>query len=356
MVYVNPESNYLIRINLHKTDPKGFFKQNSRQVIFDEVQKYPEALSFIQILSDEVNEPGQFIISGSENLLLSEHVSQSLAGRAGLFTLLPLAYSELVAENIARPDTYSQIITGFYPRIYDMNLIVQDFYSEYLATYVERDIRALRNVGNLGTFQRFLQLLAGRTGQLLNLASLANDAGIDAKTAEAWLNILEATYIVFRLQPYYENFGKRVIKSPKIFFTDVGLLSYLLALNSANEVKSHYIRGSIFENLVITEIYKFFVNNGARARLYFWRDSNNNEVDVIVDKGLTKLALEIKSGESFASGYFDGLKYWQQLPASQQSSHGGTVIYDGDIEQKVGDFELTNWKSFMLSKTSALLG
>ncbi|OGK15028.1 hypothetical protein A2690_02865 [Candidatus Roizmanbacteria bacterium RIFCSPHIGHO2_01_FULL_39_12b] len=328
-----------------KDDPKQVVNITKKGAIFDEVQKYPDLLSFIQVTVDETNKPGQYIISGSENLLLSEKVSQSLAGRVAVLNLLTLSISELQADKLLDQDVFAQIYKGFYPRIYDQNISATDFYSNYVNTYIERDVRLIKNIGDISQFQRFIQLLAGRAGQLSNASAIANDLNVDSKTISSWLNILEATYIIFRLQPYFRNFGKRIIKNAKIYFHDVGLLAYLLGINSTTDMDVHFARGALFENLVVAEIMKHIVNFNTHIKPYFWRDSTGNEIDILVDKGNMIDRFEIKASQTYKSDFSKGFDYWDGLPKQNKQDGNNYVIYNGNIESKVKNYRLINWKN-----------
>ena len=322
-----------------EADPKAFLEEYKNGVILDEVQKYPELLSYIQVVIDEEYSPARFIITGSENLLLSEKISQSLAGRVAIFELLPLSIMELNGSNL-HSNLYQQILNGFYPRLYSQELKPSDIYPDYIVTYIERDVRQIKNIGKLSNFQRFMQLLAGRVGQILNLTSLSNDVGVDYKTIDAWISVLESTYIAFRLQPYFENFGKRIIKSPKLYFYDTGLLSYLLGIDTTVELQTHHAIGSIFENLVITEFVKQIKNTRSSSHLYFWRNSEGNEIDLIVKNGQELYPIEVKLGSSFSKDYLKGISTWNKLIQKESLS---SIVYTGD-EMKVKNTTLLNWK------------
>lgn len=321
-------------------DPKSFISSHKEGIILDEVQKYPELLSYIQVEIDDDFIPSKFVLTGSENLLLSEKVSQSLAGRVAIFQLLPLSIGELKTESILEEEVYAQMLKGFYPRLYNQSLIPKDIYPDYVATYVERDIRQIKNIGDLSNFQRFLQLLAGRTGQLLNLSSLANDVGVSYKTIDSWISLLEATYIAFRLEPYFENFGKRIIKSPKVYFYDTGLVCYLLGIDNTKELTTHSAVGSIYENLIVTEIKKQQFNTKSSSKLYFWRDSENNEIDLLIKNGDKLYPVEIKLGGSFNKDYLKGIKVWEQYSDRTETNH---IIYTGE-KYSIKNTNLLNWK------------
>jgi hypothetical protein len=356
-------------------DPKQFVNPQRTRVIFDEIQKYPELLSFIQVTVDEVGHSGCYIISGSQNLLLLEKVSQSLAGRVAITKLLPLSLTELKSADRLKTNPFEQILFGFYPRLYQVNpsqanlnqakhavskqttqevansttglttapLKPTQFYGNYLASYVERDVRQIKNISSLSTFQRFMALLAGRVGQLFNAASIANDLGITSKTARAWLNILEASYITFRLQPYYKNFGKRVVKSSKLYFYDVGLLAYLLKIDNQAEIETHFARGHLFENLIIAEIMKMNLNRRLRPKLYYWRDRTGHEVDLLIDQGTQINVVEIKSSATYKSRFLQGLNYWNQLDKTPPGKK--MLVYSGELENKVKNCQIVNWQN-----------
>lgn len=287
-------------------DPLGFLKNAGSKVIFDEAQNVPEIFSYIQVISDERGEPGQFILSGSQSFLLNERISQSLAGRVSVNHLFPFDITELPANR--KLNYLQQIVNGFYPRIYQQNINANDFYPSYLQTYIERDVRTLKSVENLSTFTRFLSLCAGRTGQILNLSSLANDTGISVNTAKSWLSLLEASFIVYLLQPYHNNFNKRLIKSPKLYFYDTGIVSSLLRIADHTTVRTYPLYGALFENLVISEIVKIFYHSGKRPQIYYWKESNGKEIDCILEKSFNEItAIEIKGGETFSKDYLNNL-------------------------------------------------
>jgi predicted AAA+ superfamily ATPase len=324
-----------------ESDPAGFIK-SQHNVMIDEVQRMPELLSYIQAAVDERQRMGDFIISGSENLLMSEKISQSLAGRAAYATLLPLSISELMASGNEREDLYGQILRGFYPAVYSRNVSPFTYYDQYVATYVERDLKNISNIRNLSLFRKFLALLAGRIGQVVNYQSLSNDVGVSPKIIESWISVLEACYLVIRLRPYHSNFGKRYIKSPKIFFTDTGLACYLLGIRDRETLSKHYLIGGLFENLCIMDIHKRILNTGSNASLYFFRDSNHNEVDLIIDTGIPQIPVEMKSSATFTPSYGKGIRDWKSVvPGSANQS--GFIVYSGNDKLENADFSLLNW-------------
>lgn len=313
-----------------KSDPRGFLETWQNGVILDEVQYVPELFSYLQTYTDLRKRNGEYILTGSQNFLLMERITQSLAGRVAVFSLLPFSYAELQSSEYALSDWSEFLYQGAYPRQYTQAIPSAKFYADYLQTYIERDVRQVINVQNLLAFQRFMQLLAGRTGQLLNQNNLAIEVGIDNKTVTAWLSVLETSYIVYRLPPYHSNFNKRVIKSPKVYFYDTGLAAYLLGLRSASELDVHFARGPLFENLVISEMMKKYYNRGERQLFYFWNDSQHNEIDLIFDQGTQRHAYEIKIGKTIQPQFFDGLNHFQKT-APDTLLH---LIYGGDTIQK----------------------
>lgn len=323
-------------------DPVSFINSIEGKAIIDEIQKLPELLSQIQVKVDESKKTGQFVITGSESLLLSEKISQSLAGRVVNNVLLPLSCKELRTSDNEAKSINTQILKGFYPRIYSTNITFSEFFPEYVNTYVEKDVRSLKNIGDLSLFEKFLQLLAGRVGQPLNLTSLANDVGVSHNTIESWVSVLEASYIVYRLKPYFKNLGKRVIKSPKIYFYDTGLLCYLLNISSVETLRTHYAIGSIFENLVINEFIKHIYNNKLGSKIFFYRDSNGQEIDLLVDSGSGILGIEIKASQTYSQDFLRGLLSFASN-VSLDTEFKGYIIYKGKQSQKVGSVRLMSF-------------
>ena len=331
----NPQTREFIA-----SDPEQFLKTNPQNIIIDEVQRLPELLSYIQVHVDNQQKMGSIILSGSQNLLIAEKISQSLAGRAAYQNLFPFSLKELTIHKLNLPNYHAQILKGFYPALYSRKVESNIFYSQYLATYIERDARLIKNIQNLSQFQKFLSLLAGKVGQVLNITSLANDTGIAPNTAKDWISILEASYIVYRLQPYYKNTGKRLIKSPKIYFYDTGVLCALLNLSSTKELASHFAIGSIFENFIITEFKKEISETNKSAQVYFYRDNHGYEVDLIIDTGNNLIPIEIKSAMTYNLNFFKGLEYWRKH--INKESHG-FVIYGGENFQKIQKHKLVSW-------------
>lgn len=329
---------------LANADPRRFLQDfpTDAGLILDEIQHAPSLLSYIQTIVDREKRNGFFIVTGSQNLLVDEAVTQTLAGRIALLTLYPLSLQELENASLLPEKIEEVIFKGSYPRIYAEDLSPEKVYSNYIRTYIERDVRTIKNITDLITFQKFVQLCAGRTGQILNLSSLGNDCGIDHKTASAWISILEASYIIFLLYPYYKNFGKRLIKSPKLYFVDTGIACSLLRIRSHEELIEHYLRGNLIESFIISDLFKQYYNNDQHPYLYFWRDIQGNEIDCIIDNASTITPIEIKSGKTPSSHYFDQLQSWQQLTKSLSEN---IVIYAGKEDQRWPAGNLISWQS-----------
>jgi uncharacterized protein len=294
-----------------ESDPNGFLDRYDRYVIFDEAQRVPHLFSYLQTKVDNDGIMGQYILSGSQNFLLLQNITQSLAGRVAIFRLFPFDMAELKPQNLLNVDLDENITKGFYPALFGRPLTALDYYPNYVESYVERDVRTLLNVKDLGLFRIFMRLCAGRVGQVVNFNSMANECGISMKTAQAWFSILETSYITFQLSPYFQNINKRLVKSPKIYFYDTGLLCYLLGIKNA-EIATHYARGSIFENFVIADFIKADAHSLGRNTFYFYRDSNQNEIDCLVQAGEKFNLVEIKSGKTINSDFFDGIKKFEK--------------------------------------------
>ena len=337
-----------------REDPNGFLAQFDRPVILDEVQRVPDLFSYIMPLVDEHREMGEFILSGSQNFHLQESISQSLAGRCATMKLLPFSFREvnqrpnhdifrIGAEAPDCPEApgnpFEHIFRGGYPPIYDRGIRPTDWYAQYTQSYLERDVRQLINVGDLETFERFLRLAAGRSGQLLNMGSLANDAGVSPVTVKRWISLLSASYILFLLKPHSRNFNKRLIKSPKLYFYDTGLLCYLLGIRSAEDLEIHSLRGAIFETYIISEFHKSCFNAGIEPPLYYWRDSQGHEVDLIIENGERLFPVEIKSGQTVSGSMLDGLNYWRSLDRGD----AGMLIYGGAENYTRSGIAVRSW-------------
>lgn len=326
------------------SDPKRFLLslENPHGIILDEIQHTPALLSYIQTYVDEYPKHGYIVITGSHNILLNQAISQTLAGRIALFMLPPLSIAELSANNIL-PATIEQLIfKGCYPRIYAHDLDPIMWYADYIQTYVERDARQIAHIEDLSTFKRFLGLCAGRVGQLLNYTSLAADCGIDQRTAKAWMSILEASYVIFLLQPHHVNFSKRLIKTPKLYFYDTGVACSLLDIQASQQLHTHYLRGSLVESIVMSEIFKHYFSIGKRPQsVYFWRNQTGDELDCVIQKGNDLVPIEIKAGTTISNSFFDGLKYWAELSQTQPN---GYVIYTGEENQERSAGTVVSWK------------
>ncbi len=322
-----------------KEDPRGFLNRFPDGAIIDEIQREPDLMSYIQTLVDEKKKDGLFILTGSQQFDLMETMTQSLAGRSAIVNLLPLSYDEAYQNNRYETVLDEVLFKGFYPRIFDKNLDPAEAMQFYVNTYVERDLRRLINIKDLSTFEIFLKLCAGRTGQILNLSSLGNDCGVNHNTVKSWVSVLEASFIIKLLRPYYRNFNKRLIKAPKLYFLDTGLASFLLGITRADQIFSHPLKGALFETYVFSELLKARYNRGKTDNLYYFRDSKGNEVDVICDNGNSLLQIEIKSGQTVNSDYFKGLEYFSGLsdiPVESSLIYGGTQSYTRNNAQVVG--------------------
>ena len=313
---------------LAQKDPKSFFNQFPTPVIIDEIQRVPELLSYIQVDVDQKKKNGLYILPGSQQLNLNANISQSLAGRTALLTLLPFSITELSQYSLTSFTRDHYLVTGFLPRIYDQKQQPLMAYRNYLQTYVERDVRQLLNIKDLGAFETFLQLLAGRIGQPVNISSLASDTGVSPTSISNWISALEASFILFRLKPYYKNLGKRVIKSPKLYFTEPGLACYLLGIEDTGQVARDPLLGNLFENMVVIEALKARYNKGLDANLFFFRDSNHNEVDLIYKRGNELFPVEIKSAMTWHDSFAKNIIKFNAVTGNRQK---GCVVYGGDL-------------------------
>ena len=334
---------------LAQNDPNALFAKFSDNCIFDEIQRVPELLSYIQVRVDEEPRKGRYILTGSHQLALHESISQSLAGRTAVLKLLPLSLRELLAGGVEQ-SCYEYMYQGFLPGIHKDGLNPTKAYRNYYETYVERDVRQLIHLKDLSAFEKFLKLLAGRTAQVLNLSSLGNDVGVSGNTLKNWLSVLEASFVVFKLEPYYENFGKRVIKSPKIYFTDTGLLTYLLGIENPAQLERDPLIGSVFENLVVSEALKTRFNQGLAANLFYFRTARGQELDLLFKQGSVLIPVEIKSSMTFQPGFIRGIKYFQELTQKCRTEvpHSGKtqgyVIFAGDLAYRAEDYTLLNYR------------
>lgn len=314
--------------SIAQEDPKGFLRNYGTNLIIDEAQRVPELFSYIQTIADSNDKCGQYILSGSHNFLLMEQISQSLAGRACVLELMPFSIGELAKAKFMPKTLDEYLLKGCYPRLYDKKISSKEYFPSYIRTYVERDVRLLRNISNAAAFTRFLKLCASRVGSILNTAELAQDAGVNVATANAWISILEASFILFKLQPYYRNFSKRLIKSPKIYFYDTGLLCYLLNISNEKQLMQSGMKGNIFESMVVAECFKQHRFAGVEPQAYFWRDSNQQEVDLLVENEDGLWAYEIKSSETMNGKFYDSLNKFIDLSGIEHSH--AAVVYAGD--------------------------
>ncbi len=326
---------------LARSDPRGFLARFPGGAILDEIQRVPELLSYIQVQVDEQNEKGLFILTGSHQMELHQAIAQSLAGRTALLQLLPMSLSELKQARISL-SLDETLIQGGYPRIFQEQLDPTKAYRNYFQTYVERDLRQLVNIKDLTQFQRFIRLCAGRIGQLLSLESLGNDAGISAHTVKEWLSLLEASFILFRLYPYFENFGKRIVKAPKLYFTDVGLATYLLGIETVEQVSRDPLRGNLVENLVALELIKTRLNQGRDPQLYYFRDAHGHEIDFVFQSAQELIPIEVKAAQTFHKDFLNNLKFFHDLVGKR--SPKGFLIYAGPQEQTLGPFALLHYR------------
>lgn len=329
----NPDSRETII-----ADPMAFLKNNPHGMILDEAQRYPELFSYLQVIVDE-DKSQRYVLSGSNNFSLMEKITQSLAGRAALLTLLPLSITE-INPTIS---TDEMMFQGFYPAIWGDGRQPYDVYSNYYRTYIERDLQQLINIKDLDLFRQFVRLMASRVANEFNATHICNDLGIDVKTVQHWLSILTTSYIAFTLPPYYRNIGKRIIKAHKLYFYETGLVSYLLGLENADQVATHPLRGALFENMVVSEFYKRRFNQGKTPHLFFYRDSSQKEVDLIEEQSFDQLyAYEIKSAKRYSTQFSVGIDYFRKLYGEKVI--GGEVVYDGDELIEANSHVCRNWR------------
>jgi len=323
-------------------DPKRFIQRFKNGAILDEVQRCPSLLSYLQQVVDERNIMGDFILTGSAQFELISGITQSLAGRVGRIELLPLSQAELIQVNQLPASLDVMLFQGSYPSLYDREISANDWHANYVATYLERDVRQLIAVRDLVQFQRFVKMCAARSGQLLNLASLGADCGISAVTAREWLTVLEASYLVMRLMPYHQNFGKRLVKTPKLYFLDVGLMTWLLGITASTSLETHAMRGAIFETYIVSELIKQRYNQGQPNNLFFWRDNVGHEIDIIYETDTGLQTVEIKSGSTFAQDWPNAIKKWQKFSDNQTLTP--QIIYGGNQSYARDDYQVISWK------------
>jgi len=331
-----------------QNDPKRFLARFPEGAVLDEVQRCPQLLSWLQGLVDERGRMGDFVLTGSAQFDLLAGITQTLAGRVARVELLPLGAAELTAAGQLPESLGGMLLKGGYPALYNRQVSAQDWFGNYIATYVERDVRQLIAVRDLGQFQTFVKMCAARTGQLINLASLGADCGISAVTARQWLSVLESSYIVTLLRPHHRNFGKRLIKTPKLYFLDAGLAAWLLGIRNPETLEIHAARGALFETWVVSELYKQRLNAGQPLDLYFWRDNIGNELDLLIDTAAGLKPVEIKSGSTYAPDWTDGLKKWQALAGAESLTPA--LVYGGAQSYEREGVDVWGWKDVALSR------
>ena len=326
-------------------DPRAFLNRFKNGAILDEAQKAPELFNYMQGIIDKVTKDGFFILTGSNNFLMQQSVSQSLAGRIGYIDLLPLSYREILQFDNRDFSVNELIWRGCYPEIFDKDRKPDAWYPAYIRTYIERDVKQISNIGNTIIFNRFLQLCAGRTGQQLNVSALSNECGVDVKTVQAWLSILQSSYIIYLLPPYHKAYNKRVVKTPKLYFLDTGLACSLLGIRQQNEIVNSHFRGALFENFILTEILKQKYNTGSSANLYYWKENNGLEIDILIDAGKKIIPVEIKIAETYSDAYIKNIRHWNKIAGNR----GGYLLYNGEKNFLLSDkINVCNWKEFTL--------
>lgn len=321
-------------------DPRGFLKSMPNGAILDEVQRVPLLFSYLQEILDNSSEKGIFILTGSNNFLLQENISQTLAGRVAYLNLLPFTANELESKKLLPKTDEEVLFKGFYPPIYDQNINPTDWMPNYIKTYIERDVRQIKNITDLLVFEKFMRVLAGRTGQELNLSAISNEVDVNLKTIQSWIGILENSFIIFLLKPYHQNYNKIITKRPKVYFYDTGLVCSFLRISKAEQLEIHPLKGALFETMVVIELVKKFTNIGITPPLFYWRDKTGHEIDVVVDNDGKLTPIEIKSGKTINTDFFKHLKYWNNLSKNNNS----LIIYSGNQEQQRSDGTVvTNW-------------
>lgn len=327
-------------------DPRGFLARFPDGAILDEAQRCPQLFSYLQTRVDAEKRMGMFVLTGSQQFGLMSNITQTLAGRVGLVQLLPFSLPELQAANVPVDGLDDLLWRGMYPPIYDRNLAPEQWFANYVMTYIERDVRQIVEVQNLSLFQRFLKMCAARTGQLLNMSSLATDCGVTHGTIRSWLSVLEAGYVVFLLQPHHQNFGKRLVKTPKLYFHDTGLAAFLLGIRDAEHLSIHSARGALFENLVVSELMKQRFNQGLASNLYFWRNNTGDEVDVVIEQGEKLMPVEIKSGQTYNADFVSGINKWMKF--ADEASLPPQLVYGGNENMNRNGVEVQSWKKIQI--------
>lgn len=332
----NPDTrNYALE------DPRGFLENLPNGAILDEIQRTPSLFSYLQEVIDNNTQKGMFILTGSNNFLLQENIAQSLAGRVGYLTLLPFSINELLKVNLNQTDT-NFMLSGFYPPIYDQHIKPSDWYPNYIKTYIERDVRQIKNINNLLVFEKFVKVLAGRTAQELNLNAISIEVGVDLKTIKSWIGILESSFVIYLLKAHHKNYKKTIVKRPKLYFYDVGLVCSLLRINKLDHLENNPFKGAIFETMVVIDVVKHFTNKAINPPLFYWRDKTGHEIDLIIDNYNKIIPIEIKSGKTFMSSWFKNINYWKKLSLQENAF----ILYSGKQEQKRSNGNnVINWKN-----------
>lgn len=325
-----------------ENDPRSFLSNYPKGVILDEVQNVPELFSYIQGIVDD-NKEILFVLSGSQNFLLLDKITQTLAGRTAVLKLLPLSLNELKKSKYKVENVLELIFKGMYPRIYDRSIPPEIFYQDYIQTYIQRDVRSIKNIGNLSAFSRFLTLCAGRIGQILNIDSLASDVGIATNTAKNWLSILEASYIIHLINPHHKNFNKRLVKRPKLYFYDTGLACNLLQISNTKQLDLHFAKGNLFENFILNQLLKKRYNEAKTSNLYFWRDNHGKEIDCIVQKANSLIPIEIKSSATYQKEHFKNMNYWNKL--ADNNKENSYLVYAGKNDAILPYGNLISWNN-----------
>ena len=333
--------------NLALNDPRSFLNSGKQNIILDEIQRVPQLTSYLQTIVDAPTSTRKFVLSGSNSTLLMDSVSQSLARRTELFELLPLSIKEIRQKNSCL-SLNQLLLGGGYPRIYQQDLNPTKWHKGYFQLYVEKDIRQITNISNIEYFEKFVRLSAGRVGQLINASSLANEVGVSSPTIKSWILALKSIFICFTLAPHFRNFGKRLIKTPKLYFYDSGLLCYLLGINSIEQLTIHPLRGNIFENFIVSEYLKQSMNQGKEINLYFWRDQKGYEVDLVEDRSTYLYPIEIMLGETFNQSFLKNLEYLNDLQKNQIAhfKDQGMLIYSGQEQLNYKNINLCNWFNY----------
>lgn len=329
--------------NFFLNDPKGFFETYKNGAVIDEAQKAPDIFSYLQEILDNSKKKGLFILTGSNNFLLQENISQTLAGRIAYLSLLPFSIHELESKKKLNRSDNEMILKGFYPPVHTQKIKYNDWYPNYIKTYIERDVRQLKNISNLLQFEKFMALLAARCAKELNVNELSNETGVDNKTITSWLSILQTSFIIYLMKPHFKNFNKTIVKRPKLFFYDTGIICSLLGIKEQNHLNTHPQRGYIFENMVINEFVKKKSNKGETINLYYWRDKTGHEIDLLMDDARELIPIEIKSGKTILNEYMNNIKYYKNLSNCKKSF----VLYGGDESQKrSNNISIMNWRGF----------